>query len=408
MKQNVQESLLKDAQRIVSQCDRCGSCRLVCPLFGVRDIEAGSARGKNNIIRALAMGGLEPTAEVAAAVDFCLLCRACVDNCPSKVKTDEAMIAVRQHFADLRGGTSVKYKLLGTMLKKRGFVKIAAGAMDMMRRTGINRIIPKGVVPAAFTRQQFLAAFAGPAAIDKTAPVSTAMLPDEAKVAYFYGCGMRMMFPEAAADTLAILRSLTEVRQVENVCCGLPHLAHGLRQDFLDLAKKNICLYEDADVIVSDCASCSSMLKHLAGYFAEEPEWRERALIFSQKVMDLSEYLMKAGYQPRQRMNAKMTFHEPCHLGRGQGIKSQPRKLLQAAGEYIEMAGADTCCGGAGSFHMDYPSIADQVLAKKQAAIEQTSAQIVVTACPVCLSQMSKAAERSGGRFRAMHISQVI
>lgn len=408
MKHNVQEALLKEANQIASQCDRCGSCRLVCPLFGVNDIESASARGKNNIARALAMGGLEPTPEVTAAVNFCLLCRACVENCPSKVKTDEAMIAVRQHLADYQGGTSVKYKFLGTMLKTRVLVKIAAGAMGAMRKTGIHRIIPRGMVPAAFTRQQFLSAFAGPATLGEAAAVSAKPVSTQAKVAYFYGCGMRMMFPEAAADTLAILRSLTQPQLVDNVCCGLPHLAHGLRKDFLALAKENIRLYEDCDVVVSDCASCSSTLKHIAGYFADDHEWRERALKFSQKVMDLTEYLVKAGYQPRQRITAKMTFHEPCHLGRGQGIKKQPRELLQAAGDYIEMVGADTCCGGAGSFHMDFPAVSDQVLAKKQAAIEETAAQIVVTECPVCLSQMAKAAEQSGGKFRAMHISQVI
>jgi len=408
MKENEQEDLLKEVHRIVSQCDRCGSCRLVCPLFGVKDIESASARGKNNIARALAMGGLQPTPEVTAAVDFCLLCRACVETCPSKVKTDEAMIAVRQHLANHQGGTSVKYKLLGTMLKNRSLVKLVAGAMGVMRKVGIQRFVPRGMIPAEYTRQQFLSAFAGPAALGATSAMSSAPVTVQTKVAYFYGCGMRMMFPDAAADTLAILRSLTQPQLVDNVCCGLPHLAHGLREDFLKLAKENIRLYEEADVIVSDCASCSSTLKHIAGYFAADPQWQERALKFSQKVMDLTEYLVKAGYQPRQRVNAKMTFHEPCHLGRGQGIKKQPRELLKAAGDFVEMAGADTCCGGAGSFHMDYPAASDGVLAKKQASIEKTNAQIVVTECPICLSQMVKAAEKSGGKFRAMHISQVI
>ena len=94
----------RNAKKIVSQCDRCGACLPVCPLFGARDVEASSARGKNAIARALAEGGIEPTPEVLAAVNFCLLCRACVENCPSKVKTDEAMIDVRQYLVDQTGG----------------------------------------------------------------------------------------------------------------------------------------------------------------------------------------------------------------------------------------------------------------------------------------------------------------
>ncbi len=96
--------LLRNAKRIVSQCDRCGACLPVCPLFGARDVEKSSARGKNTIVRALAEGGIEPTPEVLAAVNFCLLCRACTENCPSRVKTDEAMIDVRQYLAEKTGG----------------------------------------------------------------------------------------------------------------------------------------------------------------------------------------------------------------------------------------------------------------------------------------------------------------
>jgi len=217
-----------------------------------------------------------------------------------------------------------------------------------------------------------------------------------------------MMFPDAVSDTLAILQTVTKPAGVDNLCCGLPHVAHGLREEFLEMAKENIRLFANADVIVSDCASCSGTLKHIAGYFKDDPVWKDRAAAFSAKIMDLTEYLVKAGYQPRLRTSATLTFHEPCHLGRGQGIKKQPRELLKAAGNYVEMEGADTCCGGAGSFHIDYPDISAGILDKKRKHIEKTGAQIVVTECPVCLVQMNKAAEKSGGKFRAMHISQVI
>ena len=93
---------------------------------------------------------------------------------------------------------------------------------------------------------------------------------------------------------------------------------------------------------------------------------------------------------------------------RGQGIKKQPRDLLKAAGYFVEMKEADMCCGGAGSFHMDYPDISSQILDKKRQNIEATKAAVVVTACPGCLIQMTKAAKASGGKFKAMHISQVI
>ncbi len=264
------------------------------------------------------------------------------------------------------------------------------------------------MVPDEYTRAHFLAAFAGPAALGTAAPPSAVQVTAATKVAYFHGCGMRMLFPAAAAETLAILGRTTRIVRKDNVCCGLPHLAHGMRDEFLALARKNIRLYEDVDLVVSDCASCGGTLKHIADWFAADPEWRDRAAAFSGKVMDLTEYLVKAGYAPRRKVDAAFTYHDPCHLARGQGIRQEPRDLLQATGRYVEMEEAETCCSGAGSFHVDYPGIAAKILAKKRANIERTGAAVVVTGCPGCLIQLSKAAKASGGKFKAMHISQVI
>ncbi|MDF2634177.1 MAG: protein of unknown function cysteine-rich region domain protein [Pelosinus sp.] len=408
MKNTDIQKYFKEVDDIVSQCDRCGTCLTVCPLFGVKDIESSSARGKNNIARGMIQGVVKPSAEVLDIVNFCLLCRTCVDNCPSKVKTDNAMIVIRQYFAEKNGSPGIKYKALGGLMKNRTLVKFSAGTLKILRKIGMNTLIPHGMAPSEFTRKQYLSSFAGPAALGSLAATSPIDLSNKSKVAYFKGCGMGMMFPDAVEGTLAILRTLTEPQIIDNMCCGLPHLAHGLRSDFLDMAKENISLFEKADVIVSDCASCSGTLKHIAAHFTDDPAWQERAAAFSRKIMGISEYLFQVGYKPQHRVDVKMTFHEPCHLGRGQGVRKQPRQLLTAAGKFIEMAGADNCCGGAGSFHIDYPAIAQSILDKKRINIENSGAHIVVSECPTCLVQLNKAAVQSGNKFKVMHISQVI
>ena len=407
MEKTSPKKTLQTALNTVRPCDRCGACLPVCPLFGVKGVEAVSARGKSAITRALAEGGVEPTPDVLRAVDFCLLCRACAEICPNKIRTDEAMIEVRQYLSDLGGGATARYKLLGAILKRRGMVKLAADALHVLRKTGLNRVFPHGMAPEEYTRTHFLTAFGGPAALGRPTPPSPVSVTQKSKIAYFHGCGMEMMFPAAAAETMAILSTTAHPVQRKNVCCGLPHLAHGLRREFLDLARKNIKLYDDVDIVVADCASCSGTLKHLVSYFADDPAWSERAAAFSRKVMDLTEYLSKAGYEPRQKVEATFTYHDPCHLVRGQGIKKEPRELLRAAGKFVEMKEADLCCGGAGSFHIDYPDISAQILDKKRRNIEATGAAVVVTACPGCLIQLNKAAQTSG-TFKAMHISQVI
>ena len=408
MRKTTDDELLQDAKRNISQCDRCGTCLPVCPLFEARDVETSSARGKNAITRALAEGGVGPTPDVLAAVNFCLLCRACVETCPSKVKTDDAMISVRQYLINRAGGPSLKYKAIGGFLKSRGMVKVAAATLAILRKLGLNSVFPNGMVPEEYTRAHFLAAFAGPGALGKKVVPSDVLVAATAKVAYFKGCGMRMMFPKASAETLKILNTTTRAILRDNVCCGIPHLAHGLRDEFLALARKNIRLYEEAEVVVCDCASCGGALKHVASYFSADPEWKDRAAAFSRKVMDLTEYLVKVGYTPRQKVDTLLTYHDPCHLVRGQGIKKQPRDLLKATGRFVEMKGADTCCAGAGTFHIDYPEISSKIVEKKRQNIERSGAAIVVTGCPGCLIQLTKAARASGGKFKPMHISQVI
>ena len=408
MRTNAQDrSTLEAACKRVNPCDRCGACLAVCPLFNAEGIEATSARGKNAIVRALAEGGLEPSPEVLAAADLCLLCGACVANCPSQVRTDEAMIDVRQYLTDLKGGPNLSYRAVGGLLKQRPLVRAAAAALTVLRKTGLNRLFPHGMVPEAYTRTHFMTAFAGPAALGRPAPPSEIPLDSKTRVAYFRGCGMEMMFPHIAADSLALLEVTTRPLLRPNVCCGLPHLAHGMRGDFLDLAKRNIALFEDTDCVVTDCASCGGTLKHLGTYLAHDPLWSDRAKAFSGKVMDLTEYLHRVGYRPGQRTDVTFTFHDPCHLARGQGIRRQPRDLLEAAGRFVDMKDADVCCGGAGSFHMDHPEVSARILQKKQEAIEATGAAAVVTACPGCLIMMTKAA-KSSGRFQALHISQVL
>lgn len=407
-KQQEHNQLLKDVQAIVSQCDRCGTCLTVCPLYDIKDIESSSARGKNNIARGIIAGVVEANQDALKAVNFCLLCRTCIDNCPNKVKTDDAMIAVRQFFADRDGSPGIKYKALGSLMKHRNLVRLSAGALKLIRGMRLNKLVPHGMAPGEFTRSQYLAAFAGPAALGSTPERKSVTVNAASRVAYFKGCGMQMMFPDAVQESIRILHTVSPVQLVDNVCCGLPQLAHGLRNDFFELAKRNIVLFEQADVVVSDCASCSGTLKHIAAYLATDPAWKERAAAFSAKVMGISEYLFAAGYQPRNTSQVPITFHEPCHLGRGQGIKSQPRELLKATGNFVEMPQANSCCGGAGSFHLDYPDISKKILEKKQRNIEVSKAGIVVSECPTCLVQLTKAAANSGGKFKVMHISQVL
>jgi glycolate oxidase iron-sulfur subunit len=82
----------------------------------------------------------------------------------------------------------------------------------------------------------------------------------------------------------------------------------------------------------------------------------------------------------------RVTYHDPCHLARAQGVSDAPRKILKALPnvEYVEMEEANTCCGGGGSFQFDFPEVSKGITEKKMIHIRETGARIVVTGCPGC------------------------
>jgi glycolate oxidase iron-sulfur subunit len=170
------------------------------------------------------------------------------------------MMNIRQYITDQKDSPGVKYRVMGIALKDRNIRKMSSTALGLINKLRLNRLVPFGMAPRWFTREDYLKKFGGPAALKGNVLPSQITLDKNMKIAYFKGCGMEMFFPEAAADTIKVLNSITEVQLVDNVCCGLPHISHGLRRDFFELAKKNIRLYQDADIVISDCASCSSTL----------------------------------------------------------------------------------------------------------------------------------------------------
>ncbi|MEW6049185.1 MAG: heterodisulfide reductase-related iron-sulfur binding cluster, partial [Bacillota bacterium] len=122
-----------------------------------------------------------------------------------------------------------------------------------------------------------------------------------------------------------------------------------------------------------------------------DPEYEDRARALARRVFDVCEFLVRHGYRrPERAVRLRVTYHDPCHLGRGQGVREQPRRILQSIPdlELVEMKGADMCCGGGDSFALRRRELAHQVGRQKVASIVATGAEAVVSGCPSCLSQL--------------------
>jgi glycolate oxidase iron-sulfur subunit len=164
------------------------------------------------------------------------------------------------------------------------------------------------------------------------------------------------------------------------------------------------------DAIITDCATCGSSLKEYPHWLANDPEYAGRAREFAAKVRDISEFLAEIGIRlPKGEVRARVTYHDPCHLCRAQDVREQPRQMLKAAGvELVEMEGADTCCGSAGTQLITHYHTSVGVLERKMDKVAETAAEIIASGCPGCQMQLSLGVKRRGLQARVMHPSELL
>jgi glycolate oxidase iron-sulfur subunit len=237
------------------------------------------------------------------------------------------------------------------------------------------------------------------------------------RVGYFLGCAQNLIFAQASEATVRVLaRNGCEVVVPRDVqCCGMPAIGYG-RQDIMrEMAKHNIGVFEklDVEVIVTDCATCGSTLKEYGHFLAQDPEWADQASGFSRKARDISEFLAEIPLEkPHGCIEAKVTYHDPCHLVRGQGITTQPRQLLTMIDglELVEMEEANWCCGSAGSQLITHYEDSLAILERKMDNVEATGADYVASGCPGCQMQLTVGLKRRGllSRMQVVHPVQLL
>jgi glycolate oxidase iron-sulfur subunit len=173
-------------------------------------------------------------------------------------------------------------------------------------------------------------------------------------------------------------------------------------------ARRNIAVFEGvgAEVIVTDCATCGSTLKEYEAILGDDPAWAARAATFSRKVRDVSEFLGEIPLEkPQGRIEARVTYHDPCHLRRAQHVWKQPRALLGLVDgiEVVELPEADWCCGSAGSQLITHYETSSKVMDRKLDNLASTKADIIASGCPGCQMQLKAGVERRGLPVRVVH-----
>jgi glycolate oxidase iron-sulfur subunit len=397
------------------KCNKCGSCTSVCPLYQNTVNEGMAARGKVALLEAVADGRLEAGEAVRAKLEDCLLCGACATNCPSFVPTTDLFLEARAGLAkDL--GLPLPIRLLLRALATPGALAAGTPGLHLAHRLGLPQLAngPLGEQLPSVIR----------AALRSMPPAPLRSYRSRARraesngtgtrgtVGYFAGCFMNWGYADAAMATREMLgRAGFRVEAPAVMCCGVPHRAYGDIETARSLARKNIEALERYDHVVSDCASCGAALKEYKHLLKGDPAYAERAEKLAGRAADISEFLVKQEFPaPQFHAPLRVTYHDPCHLVRGQGVKGQPREILKAIPgvEYVEMQGADVCCGAAGSFCVTHPELSEGVGGNKADSILATKADVVVSGCPSCLTQLKAMLAAKGSKIKVMHPMELL
>ena len=222
-------------------------------------------------------------------------------------------------------------------------------------------------------------------------------------------------FPGVNSATARVLQAegLDVVVPAAQGCCGALSVHNGREEEAQKFARRLVDSFESSDVeyVVVNAAGCGSTMKEYAELLGEDPAYADRAQAFAQKVRDVSEILDELGtVAPRHPLDMTIAYHDACHLAHAQGVRAQPRRLLEAipALSVKEIAEAELCCGSAGIYNILNPEPARQLGDRKAANIVATGAQVLVTANPGCLMQVTSAIERSGHPMGMAHTIEVL
>jgi glycolate oxidase iron-sulfur subunit len=401
----------------IAQCNKCGFCQVSCPIFRSTGNESGVARGRLALLRALIEGRLEWNRELEAPLFDCLGCGACTANCFPAVPTADLITKARSEYLGKVRRKTIHQILFDYLLPYPRRLHLVARAVALGKNSGVSGLAGALGLLRIFGRDFCRAE----GIIEKlpSLPFRDRIMPgvyegvgERLRIGYFVGCGVDVIQQDAAEATLGLLKTIGRtVTVLDNCCCGLPAHSYGDIVATKSLAAKNLDILtsDELDLIVTDCSSCASFLKKYPEIFSGDKR-QEQAKRAASQCKDMVELITSA--EPHSAAGKKsvvVTYHDPCHASRGQGLVKEPREILCSIPgvEYREMPEADWCCGGAGAYALSHYDLSRKVLQRKMENLGKTDADLLVTSCPACMVQLSYGVRRHGLKTIVCHISQV-
>lgn len=409
-------------------CIHCGLCLATCPTYQLTGVESSSPRGRIHLMRGVAEGDTTPDDEYADELDFCLLCRHCETACPAGVRFGELMEHARSGLESekhrpwyARVARRIGFRVV---LPNRPVLRALGVVLRIAARTRLDRAALWLVARARGARPSLPAV--PPVSAQRPLPPSTPALGEpRGAVHLLEGCVMPVLFGRVNRATAASLAGVGyESRPLAGtVCCGSLHAHNGDRDGARDLARTLLAADRAATEaegeplpFVVNSAGCSAHLKELAHLFDADAPERAAAEDLASRVYDFSEFLApRVRRRPPERslegaFAGPFAYDDPCHLCHGQGVRREPRAVLDAlpGTACVPLANSEGCCGSAGIYSLLRPDDARAVLAPKLDALERSGARTLVTANPGCHLQWRAGVDERGLEVEVVHIAELV
>ncbi len=380
-------------------CTRCGECIEWCPTFSEKqELDAITPLRKIETVRrfinqqyglrARLFGPRSLDADTiqthsTGAFD-CTLCGRCGVVCPVHIDTRSLWIAMRETLVDqgvypetfdhLRETVTTNYNISGDENAER-----LIWSQNLAE-------IPEGVSGK-----------------------------ERAEVVYFVGC-VSSFYPQS----YGIPQSMVQIMEQGGVdyttlggeewCCGFPLIIAGMGDAALESVRHNVEAVRrtGARRLVASCPSCYHTWKDEYPHILGEELGFE--VIHS---TELIEEVIAAGKLNFKPLEEKVTYHDPCDLGRTSGVYEAPRNVIRAIPgvEFVEMKDHHEysfCCGGGGDVEMADKELSAAVAASRIAQAAETEAKYLLSACQQCTRTLAGAARKNKVRVRVMDVTQLV
>lgn len=378
----------------ISKCVRCGKCKASCPTYEHDVTEGLSARGRLALLHNLSTGHLKPSRLLNDRIYSCILCGLCDGTCPLGVNITEVIY----HGRALLSKTDMRRRHL------RLITKFLINRLDL----GFNilRLLQHTVLP--FMERRDILPF--------NIKVPDSPLKDEnqvykpsikkGRVALFTGCSINYLFPSLGESLIRVLLSLgyEVVLPKGEVCCGVPLRGLGLENEAAGLAEKNMEIFGKlkVDAVLSLCPTCTLAIKK-----------QYPMLIGSgiEKAMDINEFLFDKVIMHEVQYNLPrikaVSYHDPCHLSHGLGIKKEPREILKNIGLEIIKPAGEGCCGFGGALYQTGNKNTKNRFKVVENNYSENDIETIVTSCPGCMMQLNRRRPQFKD-IRVMHMIELI